>query len=82
MSTWIELLREYVEAAGFSLAELREAGYVGVALIAVGGLWDRGQEASEFPDAEAPDLDDDTGLLVEARIDEVLRQMMMVDMSD
>ena len=74
--TWIEVLREYVEAAGFSLDAVREAGYVGVALVAVGGIWDRGMEASEFPDAEAPELDDDTGLLVEARIDEVLLQMM------
>lgn len=80
--TWIEVLREYVEAAGFSLDAVREAGYVGVALIAVGGIWDRGQEASEFPDSEAPELDDSTGLLVEARIDEVLRQMMIDALSN
>lgn len=75
--TWIELVQEYVEAAGHSMVAVREAGYVGVALVAVGGIWDRGQEASDFPGSEAPELDDSTGLLVEARIDEVLRQMMI-----
>ena len=75
--TWIELVQEYVEAAGHSMVAVREAGYVGVALLMVGGIWGRCQEASEFPDSEAPELDDSTGLLVEARIDEVLRQMMI-----
>ena len=74
--TWIELVQEYVEAAGHSMVAVREAGYIGVALVAVGGIWDRAMEASDFPDSEAPELDDSTGLLVEARIDEVLGQMM------
>ena len=74
--TWIELVQEYVEAAGHSMEAVREAWYVGVALFVVGGIWDRGLEASDFPDSEAPELDDSTGLLVEARIDEVLLQMM------
>lgn len=74
--TWIELVQEYVEAAGHSMDAVREAGYVGDALWEIGSIWDRASEAQEFPDSEAPELDDSTGLLVEARIDEVLLQMM------
>ena len=75
MLTWRELLDETLRAGGHSMGELAEEGAIGDALWEIGSVWDRASVAQEFPDSEAPALDDDTGLLVEAAVDRVLERL-------
>ena len=70
--TWREMLDSTLHAAHKSVQEVRRLWVYGDLLYEVGAIWDRGAEAQEFPDAEAPDLDDFTSLLVESRVDEIL----------
>ena len=73
--TWRELLDETLRAGGHSMGELAEESAIGDALWEIGAIWDLAAEAQQFPDAEAPELDDDTGLLVEAAVDRVLERL-------
>ena len=73
--TWRELLEETLRAGLHTMDELREADAVEDALWSIGAIWDRASEALDFPDSAAPELDDDTGLAVDAVVDEVLERI-------
>ena len=75
MLTWRELLDETLRAGLHTMDELREADAVEEALWAIGAIWDRASEALDFPDSTAPELDDDTGLAVDAVVDGVLERI-------
>ena len=70
--TWRELLDETLHAAHKSVQEVVRLWVYGDLLYEIGSIWDRGAEAQQFPDSEAPELDDVTGLLVESKVDEIL----------